>query len=134
MLMVKTYACVIGVVQFNDKVLLLKRTPTRKTSPNKWQPPSGYIGEREAAEDGVLREVKEETGLCGQISKAGKIFEVTDKWGRWVIMSFLVNVKSDKVILDKREHSEMAWIRPADVNKYDTVRGVKEDLKAVGLF
>lgn len=68
MVMVKTYACVIGVVKFDDKVLLLKRASNRHTSPNKWQPPSGYIGEREAAEDAVLREVKEETGLNGKIT------------------------------------------------------------------
>lgn len=134
MIMLKTYACVIGVVEYGGKILLLKRTSDRHTSPNKWQPPSGYIGEKESAEDGVLREVKEETGLDGQIEKAGKFFEVTDKWGRWMIMPFLVSVESDKVIIDPREHSEMIWISPREIDKYDLVKGVNQDLQAVGLI
>ena len=132
--MIKTYACVIGIVKFEDKILLLKRASGRHTSPNKWQPPSGYISEREAAEDEVLREVKEETGLNGHIDKAGKVFEVTDDWGRWVIIPFLVNVKSNQVAIDPREHSASVWIKPEDVTKYDLVKGVEEDLKAVGLI
>jgi ADP-ribose pyrophosphatase YjhB (NUDIX family) len=82
----KTYATVIGVVKFVNKILLLKRTKNRQSSPNKWQPVSGFIGEKEAAEDAVLREVEEETGLTGKIIKAGKVFEVSDDWGRWVII------------------------------------------------
>ncbi len=131
---IKTYACVIGVVKYNDKILLLKRASTRKTSADKWQPPSGYIKEREAAEDAVVREVKEETGLDGKIEKIGNIFDVTDKWGRWVIMPFLITVKSDKVKIDPREHSNIVWVKPKEIEEFDLVAGVKQDIKAVGFL
>lgn len=73
----KTYAIITGVIKFGEKILLLKRNPERHFSPNKWQPVSGFIGEKEPAEDAVLREVKEETGLCGKIVKAiiGQLME-----------------------------------------------------------
>jgi 8-oxo-dGTP diphosphatase len=134
MIMKKTYATVIGVVIFEGKILLLKRTDNRHSSPNKWQPVSGFIGEREAAEDAVLREVKEETGLKGKIIKVGKVFEVSDNWGRWVIMPFLVSVETDRVKIDKTEHSEYKWVKPKEIKHFDCVAGVKEDLEAVGLL
>lgn len=132
--MKKTYATVIGIVKFKDKILLLRRTPERHSSPNKWQPVSGFIGEREAAEDAVLREVKEETDLNGKITKTGRVFEISDDWGRWVIMPFLVSVESDGVKFDPKEHSEIVWVKPEEINKFDLVAGVKEDLESVGLL
>lgn len=130
----KTYATVIGIIKFGEKILLLKRNPNRHSSPNKWQPVSGFIGEKEAAEDAVLREVKEETGLEGKIIKAGKVFEVTDNWGRWIIMAFLISVDSDKVKIDLKEHSEYRWVKPEEITEFDCVAGIKEDLESVGLL
>ena len=132
--MKKTYATVIGIVKFRDKILLLKRTPHRHSSPNKWQPVSGFIGEREAAEEAVLREVEEETGLKGKIIKAGKVFEVSDNWGRWVIVPFLVSVESNKVQFDPKEHSGIVWVKPKEIASFDLVAGVKEDFESVGLL
>src|SRR5919204_2292445 len=92
-----TYVAVIGVVvkqmDGKDKILLLKRNAQRRTSPNKWQTPSGFIKEGESAEEAVLREVKEETSLDGTIEKSGSAFEVVDEWARWIIVPFLISVK-----------------------------------------
>lgn len=130
----KTYAIVIGVVKFRDKVLFLKRTPTRSSNPNKWQPVSGYLGEKEDAAEAVLREVKEETGLDGKITKAGKVFEVIDDYGRWISIPFLVAVDSDKVKIDPEEHSEHKWIKPEEFSKLDYIPGAKKDLESVELL
>ena len=71
-----TYVAVIGVVKLNDddRILLLKRNARRRTSPNKWQTPSGFLNEGESAEEAALREVKEETSLDGTISEGWKGF------------------------------------------------------------
>src|ERR687895_1524022 len=90
-----TYVAVIGIVKLDDdRILLLKRNARRRTSPNKWQTPSGFMKEGESAEEAVLREVKEETALDGTIKKSGSAFEVVDEWARWIILPFLVLVKS----------------------------------------
>jgi 8-oxo-dGTP diphosphatase len=135
-----TYVAVIGVVKLDnndndrdDCILLLKRNAQRRTSPNKWQTPSGFIKEGESAEEAVLREVKEETALDGTIKKSGTAFEVVDEWARWIIVPFLILVKSDKVVIDSREHSEFRWVKVNEVSSFECVKGIDEDLKAVGL-
>lgn len=127
---------VIGVVvklDEDDRILLLKRNVQRRTSPNKWQTPSGFINEGESAEEAILREVKEETSLDGTIKKNGSSFEVIDEWARWIIVPFLISVKSDKVVIDTKEHSEFRWVKVDEVSSFECVKGTDEDLKAVGL-
>jgi 8-oxo-dGTP diphosphatase len=132
-----TYVAVIGIVKLDDEeedyILLLKRNALRRTSPNKWQTPSGFMNEGESAEEAVLREVKEETTLEGTIKKSGSVFEVVDEWARWIIIPFLISVKSDKVVIDTREHSEFRWVKVNEVSSFECVKGIDEDLKAVGL-
>jgi len=138
-----TYVAIIGVVKLNsngderndddDYILLLKRNAQRRTSPNKWQTPSGFINEGESAEEAILREVKEETALDGTIKKSGSVFEVIDQWARWIIIPFLILVKSDKVVIDNKEHSEFKWIKVDEISNFECVKGIDEDLKAVGL-
>ncbi len=135
-----TYVVVIAVVKLDDDnndrhdcILLLRRNAQRRTSPNKWQTPSGFIKEGESAEEAVLREVKEETALDGTIKKSGSAFEVIDEWARWIILPFLVLVKSYKVVIDTREHSEFKWVKVDEISSFECVKGIEEDLKAVGL-
>ena len=129
-----TYVAVIGIVKLDDdRILLLKRNARRRTSPNKWQTPSGFMNEGESAEEAVLREVKEETSLDGTIMKSGSVFEVVDKWARWVIVPFLISAKSDKVVIDTSEHSEFRWVNVDEVSSFECVEGINEDLRAVGL-
>ncbi len=130
-----TYVVVLGVVRLDDdnRILLLKRSPQRRTSPNKWQTPSGFLKEGEAAEEAILREVQEETLLDGTIIKSGKSFEILDEWGRWIIIPFLIAVKSDKVVIDASEHSQFKWIMVNEISNFECVKGIDEDLRAVGL-
>ena len=129
-----TYVAVIGIVQLYDgRILLLKRNGKRRTSPNKWQTPSGFIKENESAEEAVIREVKEETSLKGIITRCGNSFEVIDEWARWIIIPFLISVESDSVVIDAREHSEFRWIVVDQVRNFECVKGIEDDLRAVGL-
>lgn len=128
----ETKVTTVGIVTFKDEILLLKRTSDRRSSPDLWQTVSGFIKEYESAEDAVLRELKEETGLEGEIETKGDVFEVEDKWGRWVVIPFLISVNSKDVDIDSDEHMDYAWIIPEEIKDYDCVKGVEKDLKAVG--
>ena len=130
----KTYFAVTGIVKYKNKILILKKSPDDWNYPSKWSFCSGFVKEFEAAEDTVIREIKEETGLNAKILKRGNLFEVEDKKKnkRWVVTCFLCKVNSNKAILD-HENTEFRWIDFKDINKYDTVPGLKKDLKVLGL-
>ena len=131
----KTYFAVTAIVRHKDKILILKKSPKDYNYPNKWSFCSGYVKEFESAEDNILREICEETGLKAKIIKKGKLFEVADKRiGRtWVVMPFLCEVASGKIRLDN-ENAEFRWISHKDIAKYDTVPGLQKDLKILGLI
>lgn len=131
----KTYFAVTGVVKHKSEILILKKSPDDYNFPNLWSFCSGYIKEFESAEDTLLREIKEETGLKARMLKKGKLFlkeyPVLNK--AWYIMPFLCEVSSYKVKLD-HENIEYRWINPAELSKYKTVPGLRKDLKVLGLL
>ena len=133
--MMKTYFAVTGVVRHKGKVLILKKAPGDYNFPGYWSFCSGYIKEFESAEDTVLREIKEESGLMAKILKKGKLFlqEYPKKGKSWYLMPFLCEVKSGRIKLD-HENTEYKWIAYKDINKYKTVPGLKKDLKVLGLM
>jgi len=45
-----------------NKVLLAKRSPKAFREPNKWTVPGGYLDHHETMAQGLIREIKEETG------------------------------------------------------------------------
>mgnify|MGYP001614629867 CR=1 FL=1 len=130
----KTYFVVTGIVKYKEKILILKKSKDDWNYPNKWSFCSGYVKEFESAEDTVIREIKEETGLSAKIAKKGKLLEVKDnKNGKtWIIIVFLCSVKSSNVRLCD-ENVEYKWIKYEEIKKYDTVPGLQKDLKVLGL-
>ena len=48
-------------------------------------------------------------------------------------MPFLISVKSDKVVIDTKEHSEFRWANANEVSRFECVKGMEEDLKALGI-
>ena len=129
----KTYFVVTGIVKFKNKVLILKKSPNDYNYPNRWSFCSGYIKEFESAEDSVLREINEETGLKAKIVKKGELFQRTDKNKSWVIVPFLCRTESKDVKLDN-ENVEFRWINYNDIKKYKNVPGLEKDLKVLGLM
>ncbi|MAG91353.1 hypothetical protein CMO83_01625 [Candidatus Woesearchaeota archaeon] len=130
----KTYFAVTGVIKNKGKVLILKKAPDDRNYPNRWSFCSGFVKEFESAEENVLREIKEETGLKGKIIKKGTLFENNDKrLGRnWIVLPFLCSVDSRNVKLC-HENTDYKWIDYKDIKNYKTVPGLQKDLKILGL-
>lgn len=129
--MIKTFLVVTGVVKSGAKVLLLKRSDIGKIMPGLWEFPSGYIERFESAEQAILREVKEETSLTGEIIKAADPIAVFDGQFRWVVLPFLILVKSNLRVSISAEHSDHQWICMGDLDSFNLVIGTKTVLECL---
>jgi len=130
----KTHFVVTGIVRNKDEILILQKSPDDYNYPNKWSFCSGFVKEFEPAEESVLREIKEETGLDAKIVKTGKIVEVLDKKNskRWVIAVYLCEVYKTDVKLC-HENQSYKWVKLEKLDNYDFVPGLTKDLKTLGL-
>ena len=115
-----------------DRFLLVKRSSVRKRFPNEWEFPSGFL-EDETEQQGALRELKEETGLIGEVIKTGESFEVETEKHHFRIHPVLVRIDSDDVELTE-EHEELEWIEPGEVGSFNTVPQLRKNLKRVGVL
>ncbi len=132
----KTYFVVAAVVLNPEgNILLLRKSMDDRVYPGKWSFCAGHVKEFEAAEDTVLREIFEETGLHATIKHPVRIAETIDeeKGRKWVVGCFLCAVPSNGVRLC-HENSEYRWVPLHDIRNFDMVPGSEKDLKVLGLL
>jgi len=112
-------------------VLILRRSNRVSTYQRAWAGVSGYI-ETDPL-DQAYSEIREETGLFKnniRLVTQGKTIEVVDEKlnRKWIVHPFLFHVLDpDKIMLDW-EHTEIKWIKPADLSRYSTVPGLSRAL------
>lgn len=115
-----------------DRFLVLKRADSMDVFPDRWDFPSGKV-EDDEPEKAALRELREETGLSGQVIRSGDPFTVESEYGCFRVHPFLVMVESDDVDLN-REHTDYRWIGPGELEDLETVKGLERDLESVGVL
>ncbi|MFO0704299.1 MAG: NUDIX hydrolase [Patescibacteria group bacterium] len=69
------HVCVDAIVYVEDKILLVKRSSKLSSAPGKYCLPGGYLDRDEFLTEGVVREVKEETGYA---IENPTLFEIRD--------------------------------------------------------
>jgi 8-oxo-dGTP diphosphatase len=112
-----------------QKFLLLKRNFETDIHPGKWNFPGGRIEDEEPV-DAALRELEEETGLRGEMIRSGDPFVVDTEDGKFKVHPFLVLVDGEPEL--NREHLDSSWIEAGDLDEFETVDGLREDLERVG--
>ena len=83
-------------VKDKDFLLIKRGLPPRK---GMWASPSGFIETGETAEEACLRELKEETGVSGEIVKLVGVVRREDKevYGDMLIVGYLVKVGNEEL-------------------------------------
>ncbi|AZM57978.1 NUDIX hydrolase [Streptomyces sp. WAC 01529] len=107
-----------AVVAHRGRVLLVRRSETERFLPRVWGVPCGKLEPGESPRDGVLRELKEETGLLGQVlRKVGESSFLSTYHGHEVKNwqdNFLVRPLTFDVALPLPDQ-EHRWLAPADL-------------------
>lgn len=99
-------------VSYNNKFLLLKRSPYSTIYPGKWQMITGGIEDNEPTKEAIIRELREETGLLPKhifIVPRVNMFYLQFHDAVCLTPVFLAFVNSDKVTISN-EHTEYKWV------------------------
>ena len=121
-------------LEHGRKILILRRSSRVGTYRRSWAGVSGYIETNDI--DQAFTEISEETELYKKdlkLIKQGKPLEVIDKNlnRKWIVHPFLFHVRAPEKIKTDWEHTEIKWIKPGELKKYETVPGLAKALSRV---
>jgi len=115
---------VTAAIEKGGKFLLVKRSDKEDNHPGKWVFPGGKLEKGEDALQGLIREIKEETGLDVEDKVALiRTYTFTRSDGSNAIgFNFVLQWKSGDVRLGEGL-VDYVWISPEEITKYDTIKG-----------
>ena len=110
------------VMDDDGRVLLVRRSETERFLPRVWGVPCGKLEPDESARDGALRELKEETGLLGEVvRKVGESSFVSEYGGHEVKNwqeNFLVRPLSRQITLPRADQDYM-WLARSELTSVE---------------
>lgn len=112
-------ACEVYIVH-DGKVLMHKRSKTKKLFPGYWLGPGGHVNENEDALSAAMREIKEETGV--NLSEKNIVLKVlafhhhVDRNEVWIEYLFRGNI-GKKQRIKSSEEGYSKWIEIKDLKK-----------------
>lgn len=119
-----------AVVEKDGKLLLAKRA-MHLTAGGQWTLPGGFLSLNETAEQGVLRELREETGWDGEIVSLFRINTNPNRLGedrQNVALEFIVKPLSQTGEKDN-ESTEVEWIPIKDLENLEFAFDMKESVE-----
>ena len=117
-------------LEHDSRILILRRSRHVGSFRGKWAGVSGYI--ETTADKQAFTEIAEETGFVRQdvrLVRKGRPLEVAGEG--WIAQPYLFNIKGKAKIKTDWEHTEICWIKPYEMDNYDTVPMLKDALEWV---
>lgn len=106
-----------GIILYEEKVLILKRSNSDEINPGNWEFVGGTINFGEDLEEALLREIKEETSIKAKIEKILYATTYNTKPNRYdVIIVYKCHAKNSNVKLSD-EHSEYRWVEEKELRQ-----------------
>ncbi len=154
----KLFYFVANVVVYREsdgRCLILKRDAREKVHPNKYAVPGGklewkdlditrptrmngdVIDFEDSIEELLKREVSEEAGIEieGKLVYINNVAFVRPDGIPVVLVKFAAKYKQGEVILEKGAFTEHVWVNADEVQNYDCIQGVKEEVsEAIEIF
>jgi len=125
-----------ALVHYNGKILLLRESSKYLDGAEmgKWDVPGGRISPEETLDEGLIREVKEESGLDVVKGKLLGAFDgfplIRGEKCHVIRLYFICESKSDAVKLSD-DHDAYDWIAPSELHNKMLVNDIAEMLVAV---
>jgi 8-oxo-dGTP diphosphatase len=117
---------VVGVIQRDDRCILIGQRRRLDSSPLKWEFPGGKMEEGETPEDALARELHEE--LRATLTKSielGRVqHEYADRNESFEIRFFAAAISSDAV--EPITFEQIAWVLPRELGQYDFLAANKQ--------
>ena len=121
-------------ITYKEKILILKRSDKVGVYQEKWNTVTGYLDEPKQPIEKIMEEIREELGIMEKnilSYSLGEPFKFTDPKARktWIVHPAKVELKNEPDIKLDWEHTEYKWIRPEELEKFDTVPNLDLSLK-----
>lgn len=122
-----------AVIIKENKALVLCRSKHEMegsfmNSHQKWDLPGGGLHFYEKAEEGLLREIREETGLEVSVGPPLSLFDAIKYHIHLCIFTYACQWKGGEVRLSD-EHESFLWMTEAEIEKSDLPHWMKRDLR-----
>ena len=118
-----------GFISCKDKYLFIKKVSNGSKNQGFWELPGGGLNFGELPEDGLTREIREETGLNIAVLKPIITWSFLKNNNKQVIgITYLCEAKDEKVTISE-EHEDFAWVKKKDFDNIDLLPELKEDIK-----
>jgi len=126
-------ACASTII-YQGKILIVRRANTENFLPGVWELPGGKKKAFESTKKGLLREIREETGLTKiKIIKLLSLFEYSvhknENYHDTVQINFLCELEEEQPVVLSSEHQDFLWVGEETYFRYKMTDQVKAVIK-----
>ena len=131
--MSKIKLSVCGVIMYQSKFLIVKRSETDDFLPNCWEFPGGSVEDDESIENALVRDLKEEIGLDisskpSQLIGISEEFMDKDKTERYLQLNYKIVMDTEPQIILSSEHVAYDWVSKDDPRLDDFIKNIVKQL------
>ncbi len=121
-------------LKHGGEILLLRRSEKVRGGQGKWFTVTGFFDEFKPPSEKAIEEVEEETGIeesqIGNI-RSGKVYKLEKPNKLFFIYPLLAELNNRPEIHLDWEHTDYRWIKPHDIEKFDTLPETEDLLQTV---
>ena len=123
-----------GFVVYEGKILIVRESSQYEdgTETGRWDLPGGRLEAGERLMDGLVREIKEESGLTvtpGMLIDAGEGFPVIKEQPCHIVRLYYACTTDSDVVTLSSDHDAYEWIEPAAYVDFDIMDNVRDSFE-----